>query len=195
MRIFKKELLTVSLSGILLWFSFPYFPFGIFSFIALIPILLLLEKEAAGFKYGLKIGYWFGLIYNALVIYWLANNILLTAIFVVFVNALHYGLIFGVYSWCKKQNKIIALVMFPFWWTFFEYLRELGDIKFNWLSLSHTLTYYTRFIQFIEYTGTLSLTFLIVTFNILLFLIYISTKKQQKIIISGILVFLIVSLS
>lgn len=195
MKIYKQELIAVSISGLLLFFSYPYFPFGILSLFALVPVLLLIEREPHTFKRSFKIGYWFGLFFNSLVVYWIANNILISAIAVVFINSLHYAIVFGVYSWIRRRHKLISVIFFPFWWTFFEYLRELSDIKFNWLSLAHTMTYYKYFIQFIDITGTLSLSFIIVTINILLFLIIVLERKKQKYLLAGWLIVIITCLS
>ncbi|MCK5076062.1 MAG: apolipoprotein N-acyltransferase [Calditrichia bacterium] len=195
MKIYKQELIAVSVSGFLLFLSFPYFPLGVLSFISLVPVLILLDKEPHSFKRGFRIGYWFGLFFNSLVIYWIANNILISAIAAVFINALHYALVFALYSWTRKNNKLISILLLPFWWTFFEYLREFTDIKFNWLSLAHTMTYYQHFIQFIDITGTLSLTFIIILFNVLIFLIVTSSEKRRKLIFGGAFIVILSGLS
>ncbi len=170
MRINKDELIAVLSSGFLLYFSYPYYFFGVLSFISLIPMLILFDKNGYGFGSGFRVGYWFGLVFNALVIYWIANNILITALVAVAVNGLQYALFWGLYAFVNKKYKNISYLLFPFLWVFLEYLREFGSLQFNWTILANTLTYYIPFIQFIEYTGTLSLSFVIVTVNILFFL-------------------------
>jgi apolipoprotein N-acyltransferase len=179
MTLTGREIKLILFSGILLYFSFPYYPTGFLSLIAIIPVFVLLEQQNS-FRYGFKIGYWFGVVYTAFVFYWIANNILLTAILVPFINGIFYGLFWGLFVFLKRKLEKKVYVLLPFLWVAFEFSREFTDLRFNWLSLAHTFTYYKIFIQFIDITGYLGISFLIIVSNILIYFSYRLYRFNKK---------------
>lgn len=196
MTLSLREIRLLLLSGILLYLSFPYFPTGILSLVSLIPVFILLEDiPSPKTRQFFYLGYKFGVVFSAFTLYWLANNILILAILVVFLNAFFYGFLFWVFGFMRRTAGMKAYYLFPFWWTVFEYGRELTDLKFNWTNLAHTFTYYIPVIQFIEYTGYLGISFLIVLTNVLLFLGWKQGKRSLKIhllLIGGVWIWLII---
>lgn len=179
MTLTGKEIKSILLSGILLYFSYPYFPTGFLSLIALIPLFSLID-EVEDAKRAFKVGYWFGAVFTAFIAYWIANNIIAAAIMVVFINAFYYAVLLWLFFLIKKYYNKYAYFILPFLWTAFEYTKEMTDLRFNWLNLAHTFTYYVPLIQFIEYTGYLGISFIIVFTNVSLYLFFIKKVNYGK---------------
>lgn len=72
-----------------------------------------------------------------------------------------------------------ALYALPVLWTGFEYWHSLGDLGYPWLNLYNTQTYNTAFVQFIEFTGSYGLSFLIVAINVLIYSLLRSRSKES----------------
>lgn len=184
MTVTWHELKYILISSILLFLSFPFFKTGFLSLIAIIPILILLEDQKS-LSYAAKIGYWFGLLFNAFIIHWIANNTLIATIVIVVLNSFHYLLIFFLFMLIKNRiSGMAAIFSLPFVWTFLDWLREFGDLKFNWLNLAHTFTYYQPIIQFIDITGYTGLSFVIILTNVLLYVLWKYSEKYKRLAVS-----------
>jgi apolipoprotein N-acyltransferase len=156
----RKELTLILVVSGLLSLSFPPFPLGFLAPVAIGIFLFLLQDKSPG--EGFQQGYWIGLIWGGLTLYWIGVSSIIGAILVISLNAFHYGLIAWLYATIRKKNEILALLAFPPVWVAFEYLRTFSDLRFNWLSLAYTQTYYLTFIQISEITGFLLLSLMIV---------------------------------
>jgi apolipoprotein N-acyltransferase len=86
-------------------------------------------------------------------------------------NALQFAILGGILSVIFNKNNKIAILIFPFLWTFLEYIRQLGDLAFNWLNVAFTQTYFLYLIQFLDITGQSGVVFWICLINIFLYLI------------------------
>ena len=155
----RKELTFILVISGLLSLSFPPFPLGFLAPVAIVIFLFLLQDKSPG--EGFRLGYWIGLIWGGLTLYWIGVSSIVGATLVISLNALQYGLIAWLYVIIKKKNEILALFSFPPIWVALEYLRTISDLRFNWLTLAYTQTYYLTFIQISEITGFLLLSLLI----------------------------------
>ncbi len=159
-----KKLIPVS---ILLALSFPPFPTGIMAPFALAYFLWFLKDKGA--RESFRLGYWLGLIWGAMTLFWIAASTLTGAILAITINALHYAIVFWIYALLKKRSEKLAIFSLPFIWTAMEYLRLFSDIRFNWMTLAYTQTYYRPFIQIIEISGYLGLSFLLIVITTLIY--------------------------
>lgn len=173
-----RELKFTFLTAALLSLGFPPFPFG---FLAPVSIAISLyffnemsEREA------FRLGYWYGLFWGATGLYWIAASTVAGAILAVLINSFHFAFLWALFIFMRNRSSKLALILFPFLWTGMEYLRNLSEFRFNWLSLPHTQTYYLPFIQFIEWTGPLGLSLLITIFGVLLHVMFINSKWRIK---------------
>ncbi len=160
-----SDVKIIFLSAILFAFSFPPFPLG---FLAPVAIVLLLNYILhTPSNIGFKIGYWSGVVWGFLTLFWIANNTLPGLLLTVFIGALHYGFIWWLVRRVYDYFPRLALVVFPFVWVAAEFAREFTDLRFNWLNLAYTQTYYLPFIQIAEFTGYLGVSFLIAVIAVL----------------------------
>jgi apolipoprotein N-acyltransferase len=93
-----------------------------------------------------------------------------------------------------NKNKKIAILVFPLLWTFLEYIRQLGDLAFNWLNIAFTQTYFLYLIQFLDITGQSGVVFWICLINTILYLLLINRSNIStviKLVITVLLLFFI----
>lgn len=166
----KTELQYIFAISLLFSLSFPPFPFGFLTPVALALLLHFLDDKSP--KQCFRLGYWVGLIWGGFTLFWIAASTLPGAILVISINALHYALVAWLYGHFRRGGKMLALFSFPFVWVAIEYLRAFSDLRFNWLVLAHTQTYYLPLIQIAEYTGYLGISFILVILGILLYNIF-----------------------
>ncbi len=162
-------------TGVLFALAFPPVPTGLTAFVALVPLLFLIERigSAAGvFRWS----YLAFLVGNAGTIWWISGwwgeDPWLKAAGVV-VNLIH-PLLFTppliVYHVIRRRTGFAAAAAaFPFLWTAWEWLLHLPELSFPWLLLANTQTYDVMNIQFISWTGAFGLTFWITGITILIF--------------------------
>ena len=151
-----KYLLSVAA---LLTLSFPPFRFGFLAPLAIAIFLFLLQSKTQ--RESFRLGYWFGLFWGAMTLFWISESTVSGALLTILINSVQYAIIWWLYANFREKNEGFALISLPFLWVGFEYLRQFTDIRFNWLALAHSQTYYLHFIQFIEWTGYLGLSFLV----------------------------------
>ncbi len=185
----KADWRSVVLVAILLALSFPPFPGGF-----LVPFTLaffihtiLHRPDSRTFL----MGYLKGVIWGALTLFWIGNNTIPGAVMTILVNALHYGFIWWIFRRIYNFFPRLALLSFPILWVAVEQLRHFTDIRFNWLNLAYTQTYYLPFIQFIEWTGYLGLSFLLVTLAVWLYLIIYRHKRHPAFLAMGLVLILL----
>ncbi len=160
-----SELKPILLAALGLALAYPPVPAGF-----LVPfVLAYLFHQFQELKPGTAFarGYLFGVVLGTLTLYWIAVNTLAGAVLTILINALQYALAAWLFSllWCRRPR--LAWAALPVLWTALEFLRHFSDLRFNWLSLAYTQTYYLPFIQFIEWTGYLGLSALLVTLAVL----------------------------
>lgn len=168
---FKIYLIT----GVLLTLSFPPFPGGVLVPIALALFLNYINGKEP--KAAFRSGYLMGFIWAALTLFWIASNTFAGAVLTILINPIHYGIVWWLFRRIYQRNESVGLWSFPVLWTAAEYLRHFSDLRFNWMNIGHTQTYYLPFIQFIEWTGYLGITLLLGFMSVFLYLILY--KKQN----------------
>lgn len=151
-------------SAVLVTIAQPPFPTGWLAYIALVPFLIGIEglRGRRAFGYGLS----WGILVNALGLYWLAANHVGS-----FLGALVYlGVVDGLFTWllCRIRQERRAW-FFPFVWTGFLYLKSLGEMGFPWLSLSLTQTYTPAAIQLAAISGAWGLDLWVASINSLVY--------------------------
>ncbi len=172
------------LTGVLLAFSFPPYPFFLFAFIGLVPILYVFNSVRRRWL----------LVYLTFFIYHYATNwwisswqkdtdpyLFFSGFAVAFVHPFFFMIPFLIYYFIQKKfPERITLLLFPFIWTAFEWFHSLGDLAYPWLSLGYTQAYNHYWTQIADIGGVWLVSFLIVLSNVL---ILILVKERQ--LISG----------
>ena len=172
----RRDLREVLLATVFFIISYTPSPYGFFIYIAFIPLLFLSKRHSPGrsFLYG----YIVGLFVNGVTLYWLLFYSGIGFSLIIMGNSLPFALLSAALSYAFKHGESRALLIFPFLWTFLEYIRQFGDLAFTWLNIAHTQTYYLYLIQYVEFTGMSGVVFWICVVNISFFLLL--TRFRQK---------------
>lgn len=176
---FVKNLILSISFGLLLWLAFPPFKTGFFAYIGLVPLLILLDR-LKNYLQVLRYSYLGLVIFHAFTIYWIGGWAAKTDIFMelgsialILIHPVFYWVPISVYFFIKKYFRgKVALFAFPFLWNAIEYFRSVEETAFPWLTLGNTQSYYLPIIQITSFIGVYGLSFLIVVFNVLIFIAY-----------------------
>jgi apolipoprotein N-acyltransferase len=173
-------------AGLLTVAAFPPSPLGFLAYFSLIPLMVLFIKD--DFHLGFEKGYFFGLILNLGMMYWLAVNkgtewywSTLSMVSSILFLALNYGLIGLVVGIIGRYGgQKAGIWSFPIVWAAVEYLRSFGTLGFTWNNLCYTQSRAVQLIQIVALSGPNGLSFIIVLVNVLLVLILINGVKRWR---------------
>jgi len=174
----RRLIVLVALGAIALTASYPPLPLPILSFFAITPVVLLIRQGVlaadprAAFRYGL----WYGLVTNALVLYWMVVALWHFTPF----SALGYvatiaiiGLLTGAMFWFVVRIRL-AVPALPLWvvlpvaWTALEWLiGHLGDVRFPWLGLGTSLADAPILVQWADIAGARGVTLWLAWCNVM----------------------------
>ena len=186
---FKNTLICI-LCGLLLGLSFPPFKTWFLVYFGVI-LLIYLMHSAERFRQAFGRGYLALLVFNIITLYWIggwhsndiflklggAATVLIHPLFLLVPLLIFYGI--------KKLGKpSIALLLFPFLWTGFEYSHNLGELIFPWIEFGNTETYNLNRIQYAELAGVHGITFLICVISVLLYYVLCKLITKQWTLIS-----------
>ncbi|MDI6783840.1 MAG: apolipoprotein N-acyltransferase, partial [bacterium] len=195
-----QPILFAILSGLLLVFSYPTFPYAIFAWFALVPLLLAIEEKSlwrtaqlgfiTGFIYFYGILYWLNVLYK---FSWLViPGLVLLAGYL----ALYIVAFVVILNWLFPKQNYTRLLISPILWVSIEYFRQIGYLGFSWGILGYTQWQNLPLIQISSLTSVLGISFLIILVNSgITYLVqarpcFASTKKILPIIL-GIITLLI----
>ena len=186
----RKDIRDIILSSVFfIYLSLPS-PFGFFIYLAFVPQLLLYQRNSP--VRSLVYGYLIGLIVNSCVLYWLLFYAGAGFSIIVMLNALQFAILAWLLSLIFKKNKSIAILIFPLLWTFLEYIRQFGEIAFNWLNIAFTQTYFLYLIQFLDITGQSGIVLWICLINTIFYLMFINKANISALLKLGITLLLII---
>lgn len=182
----RSDLKIALFSAILFTLSFPPFPLG---FLAPVALAVLLNHFIRNRPQNVfAVAYIQAVFWGVFTLFWIAVNTLAGATMAILINALHYAFFWWLFVKLYDWRQDLSLAFFPFLWTGLEFLRQFSEFRFNWLNLAYTQTYYVHFIQFVEWTGFLGLSFLVSAFGVLLYAIL--RYPERRLAWSGLLIFL-----
>jgi apolipoprotein N-acyltransferase len=171
--------ILVVLGALALFFSYPPFPLPILSFFAITPVVLLIRKSAlaADPRGAFRWGWWYGLISNALILYWMVVALWhftpLSALGYLATIAI-LGLLTGVMFWFVVRLRLAApavplWVVLPVAWTALEWLiGHLGDGRFPWLGLGTSLADAPVLVQWADIVGARGVTLWLAWCNVVI---------------------------
>jgi len=188
-NIHRKDIRDIFFSSLFFILSYAPSPFGFLIYLAFVPQLYLYQrnKPLKSFVYG----YLIGLIVNSCILYWLLFYAGAGFAIIVMLNALQFAILGWLLSLIFKHSKMGAIIIFPFLWTFLEYIRQFGEIAFNWLNIAFTQTYFLYLIQFLDITGQTGLVFWLCLINTILYLIIFNRTHISALVKLGITLFLV----
>lgn len=172
-------------SGIMLAASFPPSPVHSLAYVGLIPLLLLLETLEGTWRI-LRYSYLTFFIFHALTLYWIGGFVvgkdvwmMIAGAAVLLIHPMFYWLIILLYVRVRTRLGLLAgLVFLPLVWISYEYSHSLSEFSFPWITLGNSQAYDLPRIQIAEYTSTYGISFLILCFNAIGFVLI--TKLTTK---------------
>jgi len=195
----RREITSGALSGVLLAFSFPPYPFRFFSLFALVPLFWFYIRGAGSeafegrfLKRGFTASFIAGVVFLGILLYWVANVIPASKVTVrwvlapgvsllVIYLALYPGLFGLALSFLVKRYGMKALVSAPALWALTELLRSSGELAFPWGLISGAMAVYPLAIQGLSVYGPYGLSFFIVVANLLLALALFESCRKKRI--------------
>jgi apolipoprotein N-acyltransferase len=168
-----------ALGAVVLALSYPPFRFPILSFCAVTPAVALLrelERERDA-RRALRLGFWYGLATQGLVLYWLVVALWhftpLSALGYLATIAI-YGLWTAGLFWLVVRTRLHFPVVplaavFPLVWTAVDWgIGHQGDIRFPWLGLGTSLADAPVLIQWADLAGARGVTLWVAWCNVML---------------------------
>jgi apolipoprotein N-acyltransferase len=179
----KQNMLLAFSAGALLAIAFPPVPLGMAALVALVPFLVVIERQrslAAAFRYS----YLTFLVANAGTIYWISGwwgDDPWLKVAGVIVNLVH-PLLFTIpgmllYFIRRRLGPIAMAAGFPFLWTTWEWLTHLPELSFPWMLLANTQTYDYVGIQYITATGSFGITMWVAVMNALFYVLLLQLQR------------------
>ena len=165
---YLQDLSLVVLSGVLLVLSFPNFNIGLFAWIAMVPLFLVLIGKSL--RYGFMLSLITGMVFSLGVFNWILEISDYTLLHHAILD-LYLGLYVGVFGllFCfidRHKGTASALFVAPFIWVFLEYIRSnLFFLAFPWVLLAHSQYQVSSVIQVASLSGAYGISFLIVIVN------------------------------
>src|SRR4030042_3140614 len=128
----RREIKYILCFAVLLTLSYPPFPLGFLAPIALALFIQFISESNP--REGFRLGYWLGLIWGSMTLFWIAASTLVGSILAISVNSLHYAFLGWIFCWLRDKSRKLVWFAFPVIWVTSEYLRLFSDLRFNWLT-------------------------------------------------------------
>jgi len=165
-------------SGLMLATAFPPSPLYSLAYVALIPFLLLIETLQGTWKI-LRMSYVTFLIFHAVTLYWIGGFVngkdiwlMIAGGAVVLIHPLFYLPIVLLYVWVRKRLGLLpGLMFFVLAWIAYEFSHSLSEFSFPWITLGNSQAYDLHRIQIAEFTSVYGLSFLVLAFNVIGFVL------------------------
>ncbi|MFW6348739.1 MAG: apolipoprotein N-acyltransferase [Cyclonatronaceae bacterium] len=162
----NKSRWGLSLSaGLLLGLSYsPFpFPFGLLSIIAFM-LFFRLAAQSEGFRDTAYFSYAGFLLWNIITTYWLTMATVAGGVAAILANSALMALTLGLMKVVMKKlpSAWLGVPAAAAIWVSYEWLHLWWDLAWPWLALANAFARGTFMVQYIEWTGYLSITFMIV---------------------------------
>ncbi|MFC1571703.1 apolipoprotein N-acyltransferase, partial [Candidatus Margulisiibacteriota bacterium] len=165
----KSEYFLPLISGILLVSAFPYFNLSFLVWIALVPLLYIIQnkKSHVAFKAGFSTGFiFFGGLFYWLIAY---NGVVPYLILILYLAFCLAILSFLINKATNRRSFFINVFSPAIIWVSFEFISAFWPFNgFLWFSLAYTQFRFLSLIQLSTITGIYGITFLILLVNSLL---------------------------
>ena len=149
------KIVLALLFGVLLGISWPTAGFTPFIFIAIIPLLWLLElsKNDGFWIFSTRIFLGF-FVWNAIATWWLWNATVFGMFFAIFINCLMMTIV--ILLWRRIDGKLgrkAGFIFLPLAWICFEKLHLNWGFSWPWLNLGNGFANNPDWVQWYEYSG------------------------------------------
>lgn len=148
-------------SGLLMGLSFSPFPFPFLLFPAF-ALLMRLSALSGSFREAAYFSYPAFLLWNVITTYWLTMATVIGGVAAILANSAIMAVVFGLMHLCLKRlkNRAFAFISAAAIWVSYEWMHLHWDLAWPWLILANAWSTWTFAVQYIEFTGFLSVSFL-----------------------------------
>jgi apolipoprotein N-acyltransferase len=175
------------LSGVLFALGFSPIPLPITLFFALIPFLKVIETRHTLAEVN-RASFLMSFTASIFALYWVGGYtegkdpfLMIGGLLLFFINTIAFLIPTTLYYIVRKNFKsTFALLLFPFFWVFYEYLYTLTDWSFPWLNIGNGMSNFTAYIQIARIIGSYGVSLFVVAINVFLFLIYRDVREKKK---------------
>ena len=169
LRTFSHPLIFPALSGLLLALSFPGFSLGFLAWIALVPLLVALLRQAGSYLQALRFGFLTSLIFFCISLHWLTEVSFGGWVFVVFLEtAFFLFFVWAIYEGKNIRPPLLRILWTASAWTTAEWLRsEVPIFGLGWNLLAYSQSAYLWIAQSAGLFGAYGLGFVIAFVNAL----------------------------
>ena len=173
-------------SGLFLGLAFPPSPFYSLAYVAFVPFLFLFSRMRT-IGQCVRYSYLFLFAFHVVTVYWTggythAKDIwLITAnVALVTLHPFFYfpSVLLAFFVW-KRVGTVAGLFSFTFLWISYEYAHSLGEFSFPWMTIGNSQAYDLARIQIVEYTSTYGLSFVLLVFNSVSFLLLLNLASNR----------------
>ena len=185
----RNDRILLVLSGVLLGFAFPPFPFPftLLIFTGLVPYFIVIKRRSTLASIS-RATFLFSFVFSIITIYWVGSwsaeadpFLMMGGGALLFAYPCVLMIPSTLYYLAKKVfPKLDALWLFPIFWVTLEYLLSLTDLRFPWLLLGHGLAKFNLFIQGADIVGTFGLSLIAAYINVLLFKSFFEKEISKK---------------
>ena len=184
----KKDRVYLILSGVLFALGFPPVPLPITLFVALIPLLIVIERRKT-FAEVTRAVYFMSFIASLIALYWVGGYtqakdpfLMIGGFLLFFINPIAFCIPTTIYYMGRGHvARKRLLFLFPFFWVLYEVLYTLTDWSFPWLNIGNGMSNFTTFIQFADIFGIYGLSLVVVYINVFLFLGLRTYQKKKQV--------------
>ena len=189
----RRDWLLLLAATALAVLAYPPFHLLLPSFICLVPAVWLLDAgagDARPIRRHLVQGFWFGLLTQGAVLYWMVVALwhftplsFLGYAATILILAVYTAVLFGVTGAVLRRTGLPLVAVFPVLWTALEWwVGHQGDIAFPWLGLGTSLTGYPTLVQIAEVVGARGVTFLLVVANIVIGTTWLVRRRPRAVL-------------
>ncbi len=175
----KTDIILSITSGLLLVFAFPPFEFSSLAWVALVPLLIALQRNNT--RTSFLLGITSGLVCFLGTVYWVFYSMhyygyvaaplsALILILLCLYLAAYTGIFSVLFNYIMKNSMRPAISVVPFLWVTLELMRTQAPILgFPWSSLGYSQYKFLSFIQVADIAGIYGVSFLVAASNSMLF--------------------------
>ena len=176
-----KPWAQVSIAGITSGLAFFPLNLGFLAWVSFVPLLNVFINSSL-YK-NLIYGYIFGFTFNFTAFYWIGLNsgadkftVIGSLVAAACYLSVFWALAGFLFSLLPRDHKSsFGGFLFPFLIVFVEWLRSFGVMGFPWSNIALSQSKYIYFIQHIDITGTYGVSFIVISFNVI---VYNAIKKR-----------------
>jgi len=181
------------LGGIIMSIGWPLNGFSLFLLIGFIPFIVIEEQiQIHSQKYSkfatLLFTYPGFLLWNILTTYWIMYSTIVGGLLAMILNALFMSIVFQIFHVIRKklyaryngQSDFKGYFILIVLWITYEYLHLNWELSWSWLQLGNGFSAMIQLIQWYEFTGVLGGTLWILLVNIMIYILIIVLKSQQR---------------